>query len=149
MEELVKKLTQLIELSKALKDGPKMPTIPGIKPISPPSISPSTSKQAKIPGMNPDSKKDPKKIAQQIKDGSMSTKTQKVMLKFDENGQWQLEDIDKAEKKIHPKDPALNPDKFPQKGFTPEKLKELSQKLENFKNKALKKEEVQSSSEEK
>lgn len=46
-------------------------------------------------GAGPDSKKDPKKVAQQIKDGSMSTKTQKVMLKADSvTGQWYLEPTD-------------------------------------------------------
>jgi hypothetical protein len=93
MDELVKKLTQLTDLLKAIKpastSGTKMPTIPPIRPPAPPSLAPKSA-PAKIPGMAPSGKKDPKKIAQQIKDGSMSTKSQKVMLKFDANGQWKL-----------------------------------------------------------
>lgn len=100
MEELVKKLTQLTDLLKALKKpdapkGPALPTLPAIKPPAPPSMTPTKSTAPKIgAGSGPNSKKDPKKVAQQIKDGSMSTKTQKVMLKTDKNGQWQLEPTD-------------------------------------------------------
>jgi hypothetical protein len=102
MEELVKKLTQLTDLLKALKKpdapkGPALPTLPAIKPPAPPSMTPTKSAAPKIGiGSGPNSKKDPKKVAQQIKDGSMSTKTQKVMLKTDKNGQWQLEPTDPA-----------------------------------------------------
>jgi hypothetical protein len=96
MDELFKKLTQLTDLLKAIKPpsvakGPSIPTIPAIKPPAPPSMAPKATATTKMPGMTPAGKKDPKKIAQQIKDGSMSTKTQKVMLKFDKNGQWSLE----------------------------------------------------------
>lgn len=93
MEELAKKLNQLVALIKAVKvvAGPSIPQIPAIKQPAPPSLNPPKTITAKIPGISPDSKKDPKKVAQQIKDGSMSTKTQKIMLKFDENGQWKLE----------------------------------------------------------
>ena len=110
MEELVKKLKQLIEtirLEKGLSDAgsaylkaklkmPKMPTLPAIKPPAPPSMTPSKSAAPKIGiGTGPSAKKDPKKVAQQIKDGSMSTKTQKVMLKADsKTGQWYLEPTD-------------------------------------------------------
>ena len=101
MEELVKKLTQLTDLLKAMKKpdapkGPALPTLPAIKPPAPPSMTPTKSAAPKIgTGAGPDSKKDPKKVAQQIKDGSMSTKTQKVMLKADsKTGQWYLEPTD-------------------------------------------------------
>ena len=100
MEELIKKLTQLTELIKAVKAikpanpaGAKLPTLPPIRPPAPPSMTPSGSASAKIPGMAPGGKKDPKKIAEQIKNGSMSTKTQKVMLK----AQWSNEDVEKAD----------------------------------------------------
>lgn len=99
MEELIKKLSQLTSLLKAIKkpsvgQGPSLPTMPGIKPPSPPSITPGKSASPKISsGTGPDSKKDPKKVAEQIKNGSMSTKTQKVMLKAD-TGQWYLKDED-------------------------------------------------------
>lgn len=153
MEELIKKLSELKDLIKAVKTAapkpilPSIPAIPALKPPSPPSMAPTGNKSTKMPGMAPDSKKDPKKVAQQIKDGSMSTKTQKIMLKFDQNGQWSL--IEKAAKEINPKDPILNPGKFPPKAISPEKLKEQQAKLEQHnKNKALQKEEVESSSEE-
>lgn len=100
MEELAKKLTQLTELLKALKKPEankpmhSLPKLPSIKPPPPPSMSPSKSAAPKIAiGSGPNSKKDPKKVAQQIKDGSMSTKTQKVMLK----AQWSDADVEKAD----------------------------------------------------
>lgn len=115
MGTLEKKLQELIELAKAIKSTalnsytgikqpssssmPSMPSIPSIKPPSPPSMrmrQPSGSSPSKIPGIAPDSKKDPKKIAEQIKDGSMSTKTQKVMLKWDQG--WSDEDVEKADR---------------------------------------------------
>ena len=100
MEELSKKLQQLTELLKALKPHqsvlPAVPTIPAIKPPPPPSLKPSVKAGSsdKIPGMAPTGKKDPKKIAEQIKSGEMSTKTQKVMLKAHQNGQWYLDGKD-------------------------------------------------------
>lgn len=105
MEELAKKLTQLTDLLKAMKKptqtAPTMlslaaPTIPPIRPPSPPSMTPKATAAPKIgTGTGPSAKKDPKKVAQQIKDGSMSTKTQKVMLKADsKTGQWYLEPTD-------------------------------------------------------
>ena len=99
MDDLVKKITQLKDLLKALKKpemvkGPTLPTIPAIRPPSPPSMAPSKGAAPKIgTGSGPNSKKDPKKVAQQIKDGSMSTKTQKVILK----SEWSDNDIEKAD----------------------------------------------------
>ena len=151
MEELLKKISQLLELSKAIKaikptNRPTIPQLPGLRPPSTPSMTPSAPSANKMPGINPNSKKDPRKIAEQIKDGSMSTKTQKNMLKVEENGQWNL--VEKADKPISSKDPVLNYSKFAPKPLTPEKLKELQTKLETYnKNKTLKKDEVQSSSE--
>ena len=100
MEELVKKLEQLKELIKAVKANvPQMPTIPAmptIKPPGQPTMSPKATAAPKIGvGEGPNSKKDPKKVAQQIKDGSMSTKTQKIMIKAD-TGQWYLREDDPA-----------------------------------------------------
>lgn len=102
MDELAKKLEKLKDLIKAIRQtnpvslGPKIPAIPAIKPPSTPSMVPSGNKNAKISsGAGPDSKKDPRKIAEQIKNGSMSTKTQKAMLKADSvTGQWYLEPTD-------------------------------------------------------
>lgn len=102
MEELSKKLEQLLDLLKTVKkiqaNSPALPTIPAPKPPAPPSMKVSSAKAPKIgTGSGPDSKKDPKKIAEQIKNGSMSTKTQKVMLKADSvTGQWYLEPTDPA-----------------------------------------------------
>jgi len=94
MEDLVKKLGMLKDSLKAVNQ-PTIPKIPTIKPPPQPSMTPSTASAPKIAiGAGPNSKKDPKKVAQQIKDGSMSTKTQKVMLKT----QWSDEDIEKADK---------------------------------------------------
>lgn len=100
MEELSKKLEKLIDLIKAIKlnkpTGPVLPSIPSPKQPAPPSMTPSAAAAPKIgTGEGPSSKKDPKKVAEQIKNGSMSTKTQKVMLKADsKTGQWYLEPTD-------------------------------------------------------
>jgi hypothetical protein len=99
MDALYKKLTQLTDLLKAIKPqsaakGPSIPTIPPIRAPIAPSMAPKAAASTKMPGMASQAKKDPKKIAQQIKEGSMSTKTQKVMLKTD----WSDEDIEKADK---------------------------------------------------
>lgn len=103
MEDLAKKLEQLKELIKAIRQtkqapikGPTLPQLPGHRPPPAPSMTPSAASAPKISsGAGPNSKKDPKKVAQQIKDGSMSTKTQKVMLKADSvTGQWYLEPTD-------------------------------------------------------
>jgi hypothetical protein len=101
MQDLEKKLIQLKDLIKAIRQtqampmvkGPSLPKLPEHKPIQAPSMTPSKGAAPKISsGEGPSSKKDPKKVAQQIKDGSMSTKTQKVMLKADSvTGQWYLE----------------------------------------------------------
>lgn len=101
MEKLVKQLTYLKDLIKAIKAKSgvaTIPALPSIKPPAPPSIKASV-KPTKIPGSGPDSKKDPRKVAQQIKDGSMSTKTQKIMFK----SQWSDEDIEKADKLLENK----------------------------------------------
>jgi hypothetical protein len=99
MEELLKNLTKINSLIKAIKakslGNPSLPTIPALKKPTPPSITPKIPN--KMPGITPETKKDPKKVAQQIKDGSMSTKTQKIMLKTAKNGQWTLESDPKSD----------------------------------------------------
>lgn len=102
MEDLVKRLENLRDLLKAVKTKlnppamPKLPEIPSHRVPPQPSMTPKATAAPKIgPGTGPSSNKDPKKVAQQIKDGSMSTKTQKVMLKADSvTGQWYLEPTD-------------------------------------------------------
>jgi len=95
MEELSLKLLKVLDLIKAIKStiGPTIPSLPAVKQPAPPSITPRVT-ETKIPGISPNSNKDPKKIAQQIKDGSMSTKTQRIMLKA--NGQWYLDYADET-----------------------------------------------------
>lgn len=98
MQDLMKSLLNIRDLIKAIKAvAPavnSIPKLPEIKAPSKPSLTPKTN-AVKMPGLNPQSNKDPKKIAEQIKNGSMSTKTQKVMLKTDSvTGQWRLEPTD-------------------------------------------------------
>jgi hypothetical protein len=117
MEELRKKLEMLVKAVKAAKQKPagySLPAIPSIKPPPPPSMK-SGGKETKLPAPAPNSKKDPRKIAQQIKDGVMTNKTQRALLKFDQNGQWTLQDPGQ-EKVRHVKVEGINPqfkaDKF-------------------------------------
>lgn len=100
MQSLFKKISELLNLLKAVTPkqvgAPAIPQLPVVKPPAPPPMKASVS-GTKMPGISPDSKKDPRKVAQQIKDGSISTKTQKLMfkgeecLKVDKNGQWAIE----------------------------------------------------------
>lgn len=134
MEDLVKKLEQLRDLIKAVKQmkpaGPTLPSIPAPKLPAPPSLTPKASTAPKIGvGQGPNSKKDPKKVAEQIKNGSMSTKTQKVMLKVDNNGQWELTEKIEAPKP-NPKDPVLNP-KLPEKPATEDHIKRVQAYLKS------------------
>ncbi len=103
MEELVKKIQALRDLVKALKKPaqPKLPSIPSIKQPSPPSMTPKKPKQPKLPGITPNGKKDPKKIAQQLKEGQLSNKNVE-MLKVEKNGQWRLEQYNSLVKKKPP-----------------------------------------------
>lgn len=91
MEELYKKIQELNDLLKQVKTQrpAPMPSIPPIKPIAPPSIS-AAPKATKIPGHSPGSNKDPKKVAEQLKNAKMQ-KLKMPLLKFDHNGQWKLE----------------------------------------------------------
>lgn len=111
MEDLSKKLIQLQDLIKAIKSmkastqpsgvkPPALPTLPSHKAPPKPSMTPSAASAPKIStGEGPNSKKDPKKVAQQIKDGSMTTKTQKVLLKADD---W-ADSVEKADKEAETK----------------------------------------------
>lgn len=92
MEDLIKKLEELNTLIKQIKAGSTvkstMPTIPPIQGIKPPSMK-ASGKAPKIGGVSANSNKDPKKVAQQLK----NAETQKVkmpVLKTDDNGQWSL-----------------------------------------------------------
>ena len=100
MDELSKKIDELYDLLKALKTpsvGPQIPKLPTHKiPQTPSMIIPKGS-EPKINAIAPDAKKSPRKIAEQIKNGSMSTKTQKIMLKANHNSQWSSEDLEKKD----------------------------------------------------
>lgn len=97
MESLVKKLADLVKAIKQIKPQHQIQSLPALKPPPKPSMTASGKQDMKMHGVSPNSKKDPKKVAQQIKDGSMSTKTQKVMLKTD----WSSEDIEKADQQAN------------------------------------------------
>jgi len=130
MEDLIKKLEKLIELSKALKI-PVSPSVPknSVIPISPgvpknsaipknpvpklPKISlPGTptqgggGKPTNLPGPSPMSHKDPKKIAQQIKNAEKLKQTMPMLksevekLELSKNGQWSL----KRMQELHPEE---------------------------------------------
>lgn len=93
---LIKKLTQLRDLIKALS-APKLPQQaslvpalkpPVLKPISMPSVSANAA--PKLPGVAPASNKDPKKMAEQLKN-PRPKKPKMEVLKVEDNGQWSLE----------------------------------------------------------
>lgn len=91
MEELLNKIQELRNLVKAAlpkSTGPKVPALPKISSPATPSMT-AGNKPAKIPGMNPDSKKDPKKIAEQIKDGTIK---RPALIKAYANGQWKIDE---------------------------------------------------------
>lgn len=92
MEDLFKKIEQIRDLIKAIlpkSTGQSVPSLPKIAPPAQPSMT-STPTPTKLPGIGPDSKKDPKKIAEQIKSGAIRKPTA-PMIKFDSNGQWKLD----------------------------------------------------------
>lgn len=97
MKSLLKKLEDLRDMLKATKSKAQsmhseLPKLPTIKPTSAPSMSAGSSQQTpKMPGINPGSKKDPVKVAQQLKQGK-SQKKAMPLLKFEKNGQWSLKD---------------------------------------------------------
>ena len=92
MEQLVKKIEELRALIKAIAPfklaGPKAPVLPKITAPSVPSMKGAAP--TKLPAPPPDSKKDPKKIAEQIKSGAIKKPT--AVLKADLNGQWRIEE---------------------------------------------------------
>lgn len=90
MEELFNKIQELNSLLKAIKvsSAPKLPEIPAIQAPPQPSMK-AKATTTKIPGVNPNSKKDPKKIEQQLKNAQVKKQTM-PLLKFQKNGQWSL-----------------------------------------------------------
>ena len=89
--------SKLQELLKAIKSQarpmhPPLPKLPEIKPVATPSSGGSAgggSKIPKMPGISPGDKKDPVKVAQQLKQGKTQKKVM-PLLKVDKNGQWSI-----------------------------------------------------------
>jgi hypothetical protein len=99
MESFLKTLQELRDLLKAskpkakmpVKMHPELPKVPEIKPIPAPSMTAGAKPQtAKMPGISPGSKKDPVKVAEQIKQGKPQ-KDKPALLKVDKNGQWSID----------------------------------------------------------
>ncbi len=89
MEALIKKIEALKDLVKAVKAmASPVPSMPTIKPIS--ISAPSVPAKSKMPGVNPNAKKDPKKVAEQLKNADVQ-KLKAPVLKADSNGQWKLD----------------------------------------------------------
>lgn len=94
--EAIERITELLNLIKA-KTANMLPSLPkvqaGIKPISTPAAT--AVKPTKMPGVSPNSNKDPKKVAEQLKAGQPPKASTKMkLLKFNQHGQWSLEDSD-------------------------------------------------------
>lgn len=79
MESLFKKLEELSDLLKNIGAGLKLPQ---------PGKTPTMPKPPKLPGINPPSKKDPVKIAQQLKNPKEAKP--KTSVKISKLGQWSL-----------------------------------------------------------
>lgn len=96
MQDLIAKIEELRKTLAAMK--PKsagnslVPALklPTVKPLSMPSISATSAPKPKLPGVSPASNKDPKKMAEQLKN-PRPKKPKIEMLKVDKNGQWSLE----------------------------------------------------------
>lgn len=92
MDRLIKSLNEMKEilekgLAPAKPAGPQAQALPSIQAPPAPSMKPKVPK--KMPGIKPASQKDPKKVAQQIKEGSVQ-QPKTPMLKFNAGGQWTL-----------------------------------------------------------
>jgi hypothetical protein len=96
MRDLIDKFKQLRKSFAAMKpkENALVPAlkIPTVKPLSMPSSS-GVATKTKLPGIAPVSGKDPKKMAEQLKN-PRPTKPRVEVLKVEKNGQWSL---DKAE----------------------------------------------------
>ena len=108
MDPLFKKLKELSDLIKKLTPSVKpvdpapLPELPKIKQMGVTSMAPpAMPKTPKMPGMNPKTKKDPKKVAQQIKQGHVKTQALE-MLMFNEAGQWDIAKNEDTTVKLSP-----------------------------------------------
>jgi hypothetical protein len=95
MQDLIAKILELRKSLAAMK--PKSASnslvpalsVPGVKPLSMPSASSMTAPKPKLPGMSPTTTKDPKKMAEQLKN-PRPKKPKIEVLKVENNGQWML-----------------------------------------------------------
>jgi len=98
MQDLIDKIEQLKKSLAAMKpkENPLVPALnlPTLKPLSMPSASSAPAK-SKLPGVAPATGKDPKKMAEQLKN-PRPVKPKVEVLKFENNGQWRVEELDKA-----------------------------------------------------
>ena len=96
MDSLFKKLDELSDLLKKAQAQFN----PSIKMPKPPKAG-IVPKQPKIPGMTPSSKKDPAKVAQQLKNKELKPKTE--MTSFNSGGQWSLnkQDLPKPKEDLY------------------------------------------------
>jgi hypothetical protein len=94
MSDFDKKLQELSDLLKVFVPSVAPAEMPVLPTIKPPKLSGSraspTPKTPKLPGIAPRSKKDPKKMAEQLKNPTERKQTLEF-LKFDHNGQWSLQ----------------------------------------------------------
>jgi hypothetical protein len=94
MQDLIYKIQQLKKSLAAMKpkENPLVPALnlPSVKPLSISASSGSSVKPPKLPGVAPASGKDPKKMAEQLKN-PRPKKAKVEILKFDDNGQWKLD----------------------------------------------------------
>jgi len=89
IEELRKNLAAMKPKSAGQQLVPAL-KLPTVKPLSMPSGGPASAKMPKMPGVSPVSNKDPKKVAEQLK--NPKPKKPKIeILKVEKNGQWSLE----------------------------------------------------------
>jgi hypothetical protein len=94
MQDLVSKIEELRKSLAAMKPKDKgnslVPALalPTVKPLS--ISSSATAPKGKLPGVAPASGKDPKKMAEQLKN-PRPKKPKIEMLKVEKNGQWSLE----------------------------------------------------------
>ena len=106
-DNLIKNLRELSRLLKAgnfvpPKVQPKqLPLLPSIKQ---PSLASSKPKAPKLPGIKPGSAKDPKKMAEQLKNPNQRQAAMKQadILKCDHNGQWKIEKADSKTLELGP-----------------------------------------------
>jgi hypothetical protein len=93
MQDLISKIEELRKALGAMKPKqdimvPALKT-PGVKPLTLPPVR-TSSKPTPLPGVAAPSGKDPRKMAEQLK--NPKPKKPKIeMLKFDKNGQWSLD----------------------------------------------------------